>query len=139
MKIRTADTQDHKAIVQVSKRSPATRDFTNQMFSGDSMYQKGWILVAEKDEEIVGFVCVRHKVRQPETSLYFLGVLPDWKRKGVARKLLEEIKKRSPHRKIVIGVFKDNEEALAFWKREGFTITSSDHYKGKGYKMELTW
>jgi ribosomal protein S18 acetylase RimI-like enzyme len=70
--------------------------------------RRGWIRVAvdwsRHDKPIVGFVCVRHKVRQPETSLYFMGVDPDYKRQGIAKLLLDDMKEQCPNPRIALNV-----------------------------------
>lgn len=140
IRIRTATQDDHKSILAIAKESPYSRDFSSIMFSSEAAYKKGWIIVAECEENgIVGFVCVRHKVQKPETTLYFLHVSKQHRRKGIGRQLLRRVLHESPHRKIVIGVMKDNEEGVEFWSREGFRVVSEDRYNGAGYGMELTW
>lgn len=135
---------DHAGILKLAKRSPYTKDFSNHMFSGDAAYEKGWIRVVvrlapnNKDQVLYGFYCVRHKVRDPETSLYFIGVAPEAKRGGFGAVLIEDIKERSPHRRMILNVMNDNKEALAFYKRLGFTV-GGPALKGKGVQLTLEW
>jgi ribosomal protein S18 acetylase RimI-like enzyme len=135
---------DHKAILQLAKKSPYTKDFGNHMFSGDAAYEKGWIRIVvaladnNKDQLLYAFYCVRHKVRDPETSLYFIGVDPLAKKGGFGRVLIEDIQDRSPHTRIVLNVMNDNKEALAFYERLGFTV-GAPALKGKGVQLSLEW
>ena len=140
--ITQAEPSEHKDILAIAKQHRCTKDFGSHMFSPPSAYEKGWIRAAvdwcTHGKPIIGFVCVRHKVRDPETSLYFMGVHEDHKRKGVAQALLEDIKTRCPNPRIVLNVDKQNQPALDFWKAQGFVVTG-DALKGKGVAMKLEW
>lgn len=137
--IRTATPADHKAILQVAKQSKYTKDFSNQvMFSSDAAYEKGWIRVLEMDGKIVGFTCIREKVRQPETVLYFIGVDGSAKGQGVGKKLIQDIIDRTKHRCLALNVAKANEEARAFYDRLGFT-TVGESLKGTGLALKKEW
>lgn len=133
MLIRFANFSEHKKIVQVSKQSKFTRDFTNQIFSGEEMYLRSWITIAEH-REILGFYCVRHKIKEPVTSLYFIGVDRNQKGIGVGFKLLEHMKVNSPHKVIELNCIKENEEALIFYDRNGFKIIG-EGLKGLGWRL----
>lgn len=136
MKLRVATPADHDEIVKVAKTSKYTRDFSNRvMFSSDAAYEKGWIRVAEEDGKIVGFTCVRHKVRDPKTMLYFVTVLPEYRRKGVAFLLLEETMHASPHTTMELNVMKDNEAAISFYNRHGFRI-AGEAMGGEAHRLE---
>jgi ribosomal protein S18 acetylase RimI-like enzyme len=108
------------------------------MFSSEAAYKKGWITVATIGNEIVGFVCVRHKVREPVTSLYFLGVIPRARRAGIGTALLRDLQERSPHRCVRLNVAKDNAPALTFWRKCGFVVVG-DSLEGAGHALELRW
>jgi ribosomal protein S18 acetylase RimI-like enzyme len=140
--IRAATVLDHDRIVEIAKQTKATRDYTHIMFSGALSYEKGWIRVCTTrmhgEEVIVGFTCVRHKVRQPETSLYYIGVDEDWRQKSVGTHLLEDLKKMSPHHRIVLNVTKDNTSARAFYAKHGF-VEEGESLGGKGLKLSLNW
>ncbi len=136
--IRRATPRDHKAILAIAKRWKVLSAFGHQMFSGPAAYDKGWVRVFEDGGTIVGFTCVRHKVRDPETSLYFIGVDPDCQRTGIGFLLLRDLKEQSPHRRIVLSVTKDNESAIPFYEKHGF-VRLGESLKGKGWKMALEW
>jgi len=139
MKTRFATFADHEKIMKVAKQSPYTRDFSNHIFSGEAMYQKNWIKVIENiDGSIAAFYCVRHKVREPATTLYFLGVDADMRSHGLGGQLVEEMKKDSPHRCIQLNVMKENNRAAEFYTRHGFLI-AGEAMNGKALKMELRW
>ncbi len=120
--IRPATYDDHQVLVVLARQSRYTRDFSNHIFSGPLAYTKGWIRVAVDDCHgvIVGFTCVRHKVREPKTSLYFIVVDGMWKGQGVGSKLLTDLWHQTPHDVIHFNCAKDNDEALVFYERRGF-------------------
>jgi len=124
--IRAATIEDHKAIFTIAKQSAYTKDFGHMMFSGRAQYGLGWIRVATEDERIVGFTCVRHKVRSPVTKLYFIGTSPAVQGRGFGVALLRDLQEQTPHPKIVFNVALDNERALKFYARFGAVREGSD-------------
>lgn len=137
--IRTATVADHEAILKVAKQSKYTRDFSNRvMFSSDAAYEKGWIQVFELDGEIVGFTCVREKIRQPEVVLYFITVDKNHGGKGIGHRLINNIRSRTKHRRLVLNVAKDNQEARAFYAALGFTETG-ESLGGSGLALKREW
>ena len=140
IKIRPATQADHEVLLAIAKSHKATRDFGHIMFSGEQAYQKGWIRLAtlRDDTSVVGFTCVRHKVREPKTSLYYIVVAPSARRSGIGTELLADLKTSSPHRCIELSCMKDNQHALAFYAKHGFQ-TTGDALKGKGVHLELRW
>lgn len=137
--IRKAKKTDHKRILELAKMSPHTRDYGHMMFSGDEAYKKGWIRVFDAGRGgILGFTCVRHKVRDPETSLYFIGIHSKCQRQGMGEQLLEDLKKETPHDRIILNVMKDNKQAIQFYEKHGFTCLG-DSLKGKGFQLVLDW
>jgi len=137
MKVVQASRRDHDALVKLARSSRYTRDFSNHMFSGESAYEKGWIRKLVGGGKLLGFTCVRHKVRQPETTLYFIAIDPDHKRKGLGTLLLQDLMNQTPHGRIVLNVMKDNEEARSFYRKHRFT-EEGEALKGEGVKLVWT-
>ena len=136
--IRVATPDDHAAICVVAKTSKYTKDFSNRlMFSSDAAYAKGWILVAEHRGEILGFTCVRHKVREPVTMLYFITVHPDERGGFIGERLLKHVMQQSPHTCMALNVMKEN-RAVSFYERLGFKI-AGDAFGGEAYRMVKEW
>lgn len=123
MKIRVATKADHEAIMKIAKQSKCTRDFGSHMFSSDASYEKGWIVVAVDDllGVLLGFYCVRHKVREPVTSLYFIGVENKLHSSGVGQKLMQDLYEKC-RPTIRLNCLKDNLQATRFYERLGFKI-----------------
>lgn len=121
MKISKANWEEHKEICTIARLSPYTKGFASGgLRYVDTYYEKGWVLAAYRGKKITGFVCVRHCVRNPHTSVYYIGVLE--RRKGLGRALLERVLKDSPHGTIRLISEKENEDGLAFYKRLGFKV-----------------
>lgn len=137
--IRPARVSDHDAICAVAKTSPYTRDFTNTvMFSSEAAYAKGWIKIVIHDDEIVGFYCIRQKVRGDRaTKLYFITVAPAWRDKGVGEMLMAELKRDSERHNggiIELDVAKDN-RAKSFYERHGFSLDHGNALGGAAWRM----
>lgn len=139
MIIRAATEADHDALVRICRRYPYTASFTNRvMFSTTAAYEKGWIVLAEDDFSqdnrgaALGFYCVRHKVREPYTMLYYLAAFPTGRQTGAM--LVEHMKSHSPHGRVELNVAKDNGGAVSFYQRHGFLI-SGEALGGAGYRM----
>lgn len=130
---------DHDEIMVIARQSPYTKDFSNRIYSSEEMYNKDWIGVAyEHDSEyIAGFVCVRHLVRRPYTSLYFLGVDKNHKRQGVGTALLKWVIDETPHKEIRILVANKNREALRFWKAKGFKKFEKKDENSSLYRLRI--
>lgn len=125
-KVSIATEKQHDAIVAVARTTKYTSAYGNIMFSSPEHYKRGWIYAAELDGKVVGFACVRHLVRRPETNIYFVGVREDLRSKGCGARLLREIAHRSPHSRIVLKVATDNPRARSFYERIGFTLEGFD-------------
>lgn len=134
MTIRPARAEEHKKILEISKLSKYTKDFSNQvMFSSPAAYEKNWILVAEDQGEIIGFICFRVKMRKPETTLYFVGVRE--KRRGVGWALIMEMMRYAgDNLTLTLNCAKDNDIGNAFYARHGFEVTG-ESLKGTGYAL----
>lgn len=144
--IRAAKHSEHLRVVEIAKAFKVTSGFTHMMFSGKPAYEKGWIRVfdegggspGQRGAGFLGFTCVRHKVREPVTSLYYIAVHPKCCRTGIGLLLLEDLKKQSPHKVVVLNVTKDNEAAINFYLKHGF-VKNGESLNGSGWQMVLTW
>ena len=127
--IRGAELKDHADIFKIAKVSPYTKDFGNQvMFSSVMAYAKGWIRVIVVSGIIVGFTCIRVKIRKPRTKLYFLGVAPNHRRQGIGKMLVHDLWKTIPitHASIELSCALANEAAKQLYLALGFTVEAVD-------------
>lgn len=135
IQIQAAVPQLHPELSRIARTSRYTSDFTNRiMFSSDVTYARGWIVAALIGGKPVGFYCVRHKSRSPETVLYFLTVSPECRSTGVGAALMADLKARSPHGRVVLNVAKENVRAHQFYFREGF-IEMGESLNGTALKL----
>ena len=122
--------------------SKYTKDFSNRvMFSSDAAYEKGWVWAVrtlEEEPQIIGFSCVRHKVREPVTMLYFIGVHEDYRGSGVGEALLEHIMRTGPHSRMELNVMRANERAVKFYRRLGFWIVGPA-LLDQAHRMRKDW
>jgi len=135
--------RDHAAMMKIARTSKYTSDFSNHIFSGEAMYRKNWIRYCTrplgKGNVKVGFYCVRHKVRAPETTLYFITVLPGWQGFGIGQELMRDLQAQCPNPRIILNVAKTNKLAIKFYQELGFKIEDREALKGEGIKMALEW
>ena len=136
--ISQARPEDHAAIVSICRGHRALSAFGHIMFSGPAAYERGWIRVFRIGSVIVGFTCVRHKVREPETSLYYIGVQDGMRGHRIGEQLIEDVKRQSPHRRMTLSVLADNAGARKFYARLGFS-EAGPALGGKGVKLKLEW
>lgn len=124
--------------MDLSRQSHFTRDYSALWFSNAEAYEKGWITVAEhvvgRVERLVGFSCVRHKVREPETMVYFLGVDREFQRQDIGSMLIDDVIRSSPHSIISLNCAKANVGALDFYRYCGFVI-AGDSAGGTGFRL----
>lgn len=140
IKIRKAEhRRDHKALVKLASMSKFTSAFSSIMFSSEESYKKGWIRVGVYGEDIVAMTCVRHKVREPKTVLYFLIVHPHLRDHKVGALMLEDLEAQSPHNCLKFNVSKENPDAKRFYARHGYRVTSDTALNGMGWEMEKNW
>ena len=126
MKIRTATMEDRENIFnEFCKKSKYVYDFTNKIsYSNEEVFRKGWVLVAEEAGKLLGFISFRHKVRSPESTLYFLMTSEEARGKGIAKALMEAMMESSQHTKMRLNVMKNN-NALGFYLKQGFDIVET--------------
>ena len=130
--------QDHKRLCAIARMDSETKGFCDVYYPRE-YYENGWIWVAESNEDPVGFVCIRHCVKRPYTSLYYMGVRPFTQGRGIGTQLLECVKDSSPWGVIELGCSKTNEDGLRFWQREGFEVFDQDADKKGNEFWRLRW
>lgn len=145
-RIRKATEADHKELCRISRTHPAGSGFSHIMFSSPLAYERGWIRllygedtnVKDSKPVILGFTCVRHKVREPKTMLYYIVVDATIRRQGLGQALLDDVFATSPHKCVELSCLKNNTEAMAFYTKNNF-IARGESLKGKGWHLERSW
>jgi ribosomal-protein-alanine acetyltransferase len=91
-------------------------------------------LVAEKDDNIVGFILSESEQRQGH--IITIDVLKPYRRKAVGSALLQDIEKRAAERgvrEIVLETATANEAAVSFWRKHGYRTRGvlRNYYPGR--------
>lgn len=70
-------------------------------FVNEAQCREKDLYTVERDGQTVGAALANHCVRKPQTTLYELAVLPEYRRNGIATELIAQLKRDSPHDRIV--------------------------------------
>lgn len=84
------------------------------------------------DPKVVGVILTGHDGRR--AIIHHLCVHPSFRRQGIASQLVKEAEaalKKEGISKIFGLVFKDNDDANAFWEREGYSLRTNLNYRNK--------
>jgi hypothetical protein len=123
--------RDHKAILKLARLSPYTKGFQDVRFIQE-YYHQGWIGIAENEQgDMVGFICIRHCVKQPWTTIYYVGSIA----KGAGGQLVEWAWETSPHSVLRCGVDEGNEGGRAFWHAMGFDPLGLDTFNKENNRI----
>ena len=111
--IRKLDRSEYNLIIELArtlKKSLATSDFSDN----------DEILIYEENSSVLGFVCYS---RMYETiDILYIVVDPNYRRKGIASSLIEELYKIDGIKHVMLEVSKENTGAIEFYKKQGFNI-----------------
>ena len=146
MKIRKAKSKDAKGIANVLVHSYNIKDLKEgiQVFKNEIKQNHNYI-VAEESGKIIGIVTwLMHGLPKHQLcELDRIAVLPQYRGKGVARKLFQALikdaksfyrKNKSKLRKLYLLTHSDNIRAHKFYEKLGFkheTTLRQHYYKGK--------
>lgn len=89
-------------------------------------------LVAEEGDKIIGVVLIGNDGRRG--YIYHTAVHPDYRKKGIARQLVNEALtelKALGINKVALVVFNRNEAGNEFWESQGFTVRDDLVYRNK--------
>ena len=70
-------------------------------FVNRAQCRDGDLVTVERDGEIVGALLGNHCVRKPQSTVYEMAVLPEYRREGIASELVARFADESPHEKLV--------------------------------------
>ncbi len=136
--IRPVTIEDYDAIFELWNSSEQTRRALNPVDDsreGIGRYLKrnpDTCFAAVSEGKIAGVVLSGHDGRRG--LIHHMCVHPDFRRKGVASRLIAEAEKalqKEGIRKIFGVVFKDNDAANAFWEDRGYTVRTDLNYRNK--------
>jgi len=70
-------------------------------FVNRAQCREGDLITEERDNSVVGALLGNHCVQKSQSTVYELAVLPEYRREGVARSLVNQFAAESPHEKLV--------------------------------------
>ena len=89
-------------------------------------------------EQLIGIILTGHDGRR--AIIHHLCVHPDFRRQGIAGRLVECAEKAIKAEGInkMFGlVFKDNETANAFWEKQGYSLRTNLNYRNKSLNDQI--
>ena len=89
-------------------------------------------------DKLIGVILTGHDGRR--AIIHHMCVHPDYRRMGIAAKLLheaEEALKKEGIQKIFGLVFKDNDGANAFWEDRGYSLRTNLNYRNKSLNADI--
>ena len=142
VRVARATLSDDAALCAIAKQHKHTKDFCSILFirrSIEELYAAGGIGKATQRGKVVGFVCSKHLIRKPYTSIYYMGVDEAHTREGIGLALIDWTFQRSPHNRIQLICEDINKSALEFYASAGFRLLERGATKsGKTYqRLEL--
>jgi ribosomal protein S18 acetylase RimI-like enzyme len=122
-------------LVERPLQTPQMKRYSiGEVFAGWARWDDGW--VAESDTgEIVGFATVEYEAWHQRLILWFLYVMPAWRKRGVGRALLEPVEAharalRATH--VWLETSNVNVPGITAYQRLGYRLCGADaHYYGQ--------
>ena len=137
MKIVEATLKDFEQIYDIEQAcfvEPYTREQLMYEFSENPLNK---ILVAYDEDKIAGFV--DYMITFNSATISQIAVLPNYRKKGLGSKLLEEMEKSFPKEiddvveTITLEVRESNINAISFYKKNGYeNVVIKKHYYKNG-------
>ena len=137
MKIVEATLKDFEQICEIEQAcfvEPYTREQLMYEFNENPLNK---ILVACDEDKIVGFV--DYMITFNSATISQIAVLPNYRKKGLGSKLLEEMEKSFPKEiddvveTITLEVRESNINAISFYKKNGYEdVVIKKHYYKNG-------
>ena len=121
LEIRSAKYDEAKEIKIVANSHPYTKHFSHPAYCNRPNFAAGNVIVAVVPPgKIVGFVSMKEK-KNRYTEIDIICVLPEYRSLKIGEKLLDYVKERMSTPAIELNVQTDNEKAIKFYLRYGFS------------------
>jgi ribosomal protein S18 acetylase RimI-like enzyme len=95
------------------------------------------VLVAEVEGQVVGTTIVMPSVLWPTAWVSTVGVLPAYRRRGIARALMLAAERMTSRRRLRLEVYADNAGALALYTELGYRQIRHQHSDGFSRRERL--
>ena len=142
--IRLVTIEDYDAIYGLWNSTEQSRRALNPVDDsreGIDRYLKrnpNTCFAAVDGDKLIGVILTGHDGRR--AIIHHMCVHPDYRRMGIAAKLLheaEEALKKEDIQKIFGLVFKDNDAANAFWEDRGYSLRTNLNYRNKSLNADI--
>lgn len=137
VKIRVMKIADFDGICEVWKKHKGTNpvDDSAEGFAKYIRRNPTTSFVAEDNGKIVGTILAGHDGRRG--LFHHVSVLPEYQKQGIGKMLVDnamDALEKEGITKVLLVVFKDNDNGNAFWEHIGFTKRDDLFYRNKYVK-----
>ena len=137
VKIRVMTIADFDGICEVWKNHEGTNpvDDSAEGFAKYIRRNPTTSFVAEDNGKIVGTILAGHDGRRG--LFHHVSVLPEYQKQGIGKMLVDnamDALEKEGITKVLLVVFKDNDNGNAFWEHIGFTKRDDLFYRNKNIK-----
>ena len=137
VEIRVMTVSDYDGICEVWENHRGTNP-VDDSYDGFAKYLRRnptTSFVAEDNGKIVGTILAGHDGRRG--LFHHVSVLPEYQKQGIGKMLVDnamEALEKEGITKVLLVVFKDNDNGNAFWEHLGFTVREDLYYRNKYVK-----
>lgn len=134
LKTRVMTPDDWDGVAEVWKNHEGTNpvDDSPEGFTKYLRRNPTTSFVAVDDGRIIGTILAGHDGRRG--IFHHVSVLPEYQKQGVGKMLVDsavEALRKEDINKVLIVVFKDNDNGNGFWEHMGFTVRDDLYYRNK--------
>lgn len=132
--IRVMTIADYDGICEVWENHRGTNP-VDDSYDGFAKYLRRnptTSFVAEDNGKIVGTILAGHDGRRG--LFHHVSVLPEYQKQGIGKMLVDhamDALEKEGITKVLLVVFKDNDNGNAFWEHLGFTVREDLYYRNK--------
>jgi [ribosomal protein S18]-alanine N-acetyltransferase len=129
MIIKKAEINDATTIAEIEEKSFNT-PWSLQQIKEELLHEQAYLLLALSETTIFGYVSIR--INFDDIEILRIAVLPEFRRSGIAAKLIAETEKicsNTNKTSILLEVNESNAAAVHFYKKYGFV----EYHRRKNY------
>ena len=121
--IRHARVDEAEALLELWREAGSPPSVTDSVERVTTVLERpdSWVLIWEEDGTVVGTLIVAWDGWRGH--FYRLAVLPAWRRRGIALRLVEEgemLRQAAGAKRLAAIVLTERDEAMGFWEAAGF-------------------
>jgi predicted nucleic acid-binding protein/GNAT superfamily N-acetyltransferase len=129
-----------KDVIELGSKNSNTLGFLPEGGFHDHA-KKYWIIIAEVDNELLGYLLFRLGSKTSRVSITHLCVRPEYRGKGVSTALLDKLKFKysKSHAGIILSCRKDYKAANLLWEKYGFVSKKIVRSRSTDEKYLIKW